>query len=223
MSTINFTLLPNRLSPPQGVDGRYLYITECDAEFELIVGDNPPILLNKHDDIDLQQNAGQQRILRLRDVSGHQQEVIIESSTLPFTKKKSVKVSPDSVISIADGSKVGIDSRFNDVKVIGDVTITNEQYSAIAGLLQNIKEEVQKTSSPQRVLEVNCKVLNGQYTINNAVHFSVFSIDDHDFKVNDQLVPFSVVVNAPEIQGAMYRGVKVEPASGKKLMLMEVK
>lgn len=223
MSIQTVQVAKNRQSSGFGVDGRYLYVRECDAEFELIVGNSAPLRLNKNDDVDLKNNFSQDLIIRVRDVSGLDQIVEIESSHLPFTKQRLVKVSPDSVVSLAEDTRVGIDPDFNEVKVIGQVTQEESQHSAKVNLLGSMRDILRQIFLRSSRASFECKVISGEYTIKNAVHFSVYSLDKTDYEVGGQLIPYTVATNAPELVGSKYNDVVIKPADGKKLMLMEVR
>lgn len=142
---------------PQGVDGRYIYIAEClyDAaadkienfngetsavEFELIVGDFPPVIVRRYDEIDLLEFAQQDRILRLRNLSAGMQKVIIYSSAIPFSKKRETFISAGSVVGLEEGSVVGIDTAANGVTVLNEITQDAAQHQAKISSLKNISD-----------------------------------------------------------------------------------
>jgi len=117
MAIHQITLEAGKQSEPFGIDGRYLYVLEADAAFTLKVANNTEVELQRFEHIDLLNVEQQNRIGRLCETSGVNQNVILMSSDMKILKRTTTDLGGDAIVGLAAGSQVSIDPTGNLVSL----------------------------------------------------------------------------------------------------------
>jgi len=110
-----FTLQPNEVKRIQ-FEGRWLIVTQATGPMELTIGGTTPIIVDKKDRVHLRDISPNDRAIRINNISGGVNTIVLHTSDLLVDKRTAIDVK--NAIEIAPDQLIGIDSQNNIVQAV---------------------------------------------------------------------------------------------------------
>ncbi len=110
-----FILQPNEVKRVQ-FEGKWLIVTQATGPIELTIGGTTPIIVDEKDRVHLRGISPNDRAIRINNISGGVNTLVLHTSDLLIDKKTAIDVK--NAIEIAPDQLVGIDSQNNIVQAV---------------------------------------------------------------------------------------------------------